>query len=178
MTYRALFCGGREWSAAASIMVKMSAVRDKHPDVVIVHGAGRGADQVAHACAEMLGVPVEAFPADWDNRPKHLAGPERNQRMLDSGVDAVYAFKQGFDRTMSRGGTEDMVRRATAAGVPCQVIERPFSDPSSAAIHSATGRNQDGMSTKCGLTSQHHSTCSGFQSAVTCEECRQMMEAQ
>lgn len=171
MTYRALFCGGREWSAAAPIMLKMSAVRDKHPDVVVVHGAGRGADMVANACAEMLGIEVEQFPAYWD-ADGHRAGPLRNERMLRSGVDAVYAFKRGFDRSMSRGGTEDMVRRALAAGVPCQIIEEDHVKES--IIHQSIGSDQTGTRTKCGLTQQHHSTCSGFQSAVTCPACLEL----
>lgn len=173
--YRVLFCGGREWSASGVVLDKLAAVQGKHPDLVLVHGAGRGADMVAAAAAEQLGIPTEAHPADWDNEGRS-AGPRRNQRMLDSGLDAVYAFKEGFDREMRSGGTEHMVRIARLAGVPCQVIDVVPPSQQPRIIHSTIAATAQGMSTKCGLTSQHHSTCSGFSSAVSCPTCLLMME--
>lgn len=38
--------------------------------------------------------------------------------------DVVLAFKNGFDHEMKKGGTEDMCRRAKAAGVPVYLIEK------------------------------------------------------
>lgn len=178
MTYRVLFCGGREWTAPGPIRLKLEGILERHPDVELVHGAGRGADLVAAAAAEDLGIPCHAFPADWDNEGR-AAGPLRNRRMLDFGIDAVYAFKRGFDRTMRRGGTEDMVRIALEAGIPTQVCEEDHTAsvtlPTAARVHLTIAANTDGHSTKCGLGSQHHSTCSGFQSAVTCPDCKELM---
>lgn len=55
-------------------------------------------------------VPVRVFKADWDKHGK-AAGPIRNQQMLDEGKpDLVLAFAGGK-------GTDDMCRRARAAGV-------------------------------------------------------------
>jgi hypothetical protein len=167
--YRVLFCGSRNWSAPEPIRIKLEGILEKHPNVELVHGAGRGADMIAGAVAESLGVPVHAFPADWDGEGLG-AGPLRNQRMLDFGVDAIYAFKEGFIRTMDRGGTEDMVRRGLEAGVPAQIIDT-VTVTTGTIIHQAIGRNSEGMTTSCGLERQHYSTCSGFASMVTCEEC-------
>lgn len=56
----------------------------------IVHGAARGADLIAGACALNLGFEVKAYPVDealdglWP-----AAGIRRNQRMLDSEPDVA-----------------------------------------------------------------------------------------
>lgn len=106
-----------------------------------------GADFLA-ACWADGSLPPEQhkrYPADW--RPGGVydpgAGPKRNQRMLDEGKpDVVVAFKDGFQRDpevpvlnmdgtrtgavirsrQAKGGTEDMVRRAKAAGIPVYIV--------------------------------------------------------
>jgi hypothetical protein len=88
----------------------------------------RGRDQFRKIFVEPHladGLWLETYPADWNNRPRHLAGPERNQLMLDKGADHVIAFFSagkvyGPDE---RGGTNDMVRRAHRAGVPVDIYE-------------------------------------------------------
>lgn len=175
MTYRVLFCGGREWTASGPIVDKLMMVGIKHPGLVLVHGAGRGADLIAAAAAEQLGMSVEAHPADWDAHGR-AAGPLRNHEMLASGLHAVYAFKVGFDKEMRSGGTEHMVRIALEAGVPCQVISSVPPSQQPRIVHQTIASSSEGTTTKCGLTRQHHSTCSGFQSAVSCPECLRRME--
>jgi hypothetical protein len=54
-------------------------------------------------------VPVEEYKADWDTYGKS-AGPIRNQKMLDTGIDYVIAFPGGR-------GTEHMKKIARKAGV-------------------------------------------------------------
>jgi hypothetical protein len=41
--------------------------------------------------------------------------------MLEMGPDLVVAFKVDFDHTLSRGGTENMIRIARDAGVPTEI---------------------------------------------------------
>jgi hypothetical protein len=78
----------------------------------VVHGGAKGADALAGRWADAREVNTEVFYADWARGKR--AGPERNQRMLDSKPDLVVAFPGGR-------GTADMVRRAKAAGI--EVIE-------------------------------------------------------
>lgn len=170
MTYRAIFCGSRNWDAPAPIFSKLNDVLEKHPDLVVVHGAGRGADLIADALCEWMEIPTDPHPADWDHLGPR-AGPMRNQRMLESGVDAVYAFKAGFCRSMEGGGTEDMVRRALDAFVPAMVIEDDNPSLPQPAIHLVKDRGGTGIITKCGLARQHTTTTTPFASAITCEEC-------
>lgn len=79
---------------------------------LVIHGAARGADALASQAATELGIPQQAFPADW-NRYGKSAGYVRNQQMLDEGrPDLVMAFYAG--RTP---GTSMMVNIARKAGV-------------------------------------------------------------
>jgi hypothetical protein len=175
--YRVIFCGHREWEWACPIMDKLIAVRIKHPDLEVVHGAGRGADLIAEAAAEFLGIPTDPHPADWGRGRR--GGPERNRKMAASGIEAVYAFKIGFDREMRSGGTEDMVSVALSSGVPCQVIDSVAPGQRFASImHLAVDRTDEGIRTKCGLRRQHATMATSFQSDVSCPKCRAEMGAE
>ena len=105
---RVLVCGGRDYAKADYV----SRVLDGLSVTTLVHGGARGADILAGHWALRHGVNTEVFYADWARGKR--AGPERNQRMLDSKPDLVVAFPGGR-------GTADMVRRAKAAGI--EVIE-------------------------------------------------------
>lgn len=115
-----LVCGSRDWTDAPTIVAWLSRLQET-VDVVIVHGACRGADQMAANCAKYFGYEVRAYPADWSRGPK--AGPERNQRMLDdSRPRRVLAFGIVDDAGNLSRGTADMVRRALKAGVPVTIV--------------------------------------------------------
>ena len=87
--------------------------------VTIVHGAARGADQLAAQAARELGMRVEGHRADWDTHGK-AAGAIRNQQMLDSGAQRVIAF---VDKPLDQSrGTAEMVARARNAGVATTII--------------------------------------------------------
>lgn len=105
MTTRYLICGGRDFQDYA-LMEKALRSLILHPeDALVIHGAARGADTLAHRWAQCHGVPAQAFPADWDTHGK-AAGPIRNRRMLDEGKpDVVIAFPGG-------PGTANMVAQA------------------------------------------------------------------
>jgi predicted Rossmann-fold nucleotide-binding protein len=123
---RILVCGGRAWGVyldsdteeqkatardqVASVVSALDAVRRKHGEIVIVHGAAQGADTAAWVWAARCGVPMDIHRADWDKHGRR-AGPIRNAEMLASGVDAVVAFPGGR-------GTADMVAKARKSGVP------------------------------------------------------------
>jgi hypothetical protein len=66
-----------------------------------------------------MGLPVESFPADWEQYGR-AAGPIRNQQMLEAKPDRVFAFHEDLEHSK---GTGDMVRRARKAGVPVEVIK-------------------------------------------------------
>ena len=113
---RILVCGGRNYADEKRVLSALKSVQDKRGLDCVIQGGAPGADQLAGAAGESIGVPVEVFPADWKTHGRK-AGPLRNQRMLEEGrPDGVIAFPGG-------SGTKDMVRRARAAGLPVWEIE-------------------------------------------------------
>ena len=112
---RVLVCGDRHWTDARKVWARMSTLPS---DTTVVEGDCSGADRLGAACATRLGIPVEAYPADWQ-RYGRAAGPVRNQQMLDTGIDLVLAFHSNLAASK---GTADMVRRARLAGVMVEVV--------------------------------------------------------
>ena len=113
---RVLICGSRDWTDAELIRRVVARLPE---DAIVIHGAARGADHLAERAALARGLVVYPFPADWTTYGK-AAGPRRNQQMLDEGCpDVCVAFRlDGESR-----GTDDMIRRALADGVPVYVVD-------------------------------------------------------
>lgn len=129
---RVLVCGSREWDDEAAVSVVLHGVahravrRGARPsDVVLVHGAARGADTCAETVGRELGFEVVGFPADWEGWAargnRNGAGPDRNRRMLEEGrPTVVFAFTDA--PLGARSGTWHMVGLSRAAGVPTYVL--------------------------------------------------------
>jgi hypothetical protein len=101
---------------------------DLQPEVVI-EGEAKGADTLARQAAEYFGIPVLAYPANWD-RYGAAAGPIRNRQMLMEGCpDAVVAFHNDIQTSK---GTKNMIAQALKQGLlvmvytekGCQTIYR------------------------------------------------------
>jgi len=107
-----LVCGGRAYADRENLTAVLDRLREDCPTLRLMHGGGFGADALAGAWAALRGVPCDVYPADWSKGRR--AGPMRNERMLarlrGETAPLVVAFPGGR-------GTEDMVRRARAAGI-------------------------------------------------------------
>ncbi len=104
---RILVCGCRDWTNPGMIMKVLQAQGDGH---TLIEGGAKGADTQARAAARVLGWDVETYEAEWE-RLSSMAGPIRNQQMLDEGKpDLVIAFWDG-----SSAGTLNMIRKAVRA---------------------------------------------------------------
>lgn len=90
------------------------------PEVVVISGACRGPDRWAVEAAKARGLATEEFEPDLVGcKQRHDFTKryyERNQRVIDA-CDSVVAFVAS-DR---KGGTEDTIKRARAAGKPVDV---------------------------------------------------------
>lgn len=123
-----LACGGREWSDPRPIRQALACIAINNlrfpgrESITVLHGGARGADKLVGTIAHSLGLRVRVEIADWVDRGRG-AGHERNRRMLDLNPSIVLAFKDGFDRTMRAGGTENMCRIAIGAGVSVILYE-------------------------------------------------------
>ena len=129
---RVLVCGSREWTDYEIVETVLDGYfrEEFGAGALVIEGGAAGADRCARAYCGLADVEHLTFPADWEKHGK-AAGPIRNQRMLDEGKpDVVIAFKDGFQRDqrgassnwLAPGGTEDLVRRAKAAGIPVYVV--------------------------------------------------------
>jgi len=112
---RVLACGGRDDADREFLFAELSALHAATPLTLVIPRAAKGADRMAGEWAESVGVPVAAFPADW-TRSRNPAGPRRNAQPRVAGTpDLVVAFPGGT-------GTANMMRQATAAGVPVRTV--------------------------------------------------------
>jgi hypothetical protein len=112
MPRRILVTGGRsnyDWLTVEKAILEHCVQGD-----VIVHGAASGVDSLARQM--VLYNPdfftEDPFPAEWKVNGVYNAnaGPERNKRMLESGITGALVFA-------GERGTADMVRQLKAAGV-------------------------------------------------------------
>jgi len=118
---RVLVCGGRQYDRELALSLVMDDLYLPRGSVIIQGGA-RGADKLAREWAATNGCEVLTFAAEWQ-RYGAAAGPLRNQRMIDEGrPDYVVAFP-------GNRGTDDMMRRARAAGLRVILADRS-SNPS------------------------------------------------
>lgn len=85
------------------------------PNVEIVSGAARGADELGEIYATKHDLSIRCFPADWDKYGKS-AGPRRNKQMAEY-ADACVVFWDGKSK-----GTKSMIQFATELGLPTRVV--------------------------------------------------------
>lgn len=133
MGRRILVCGGRDFANPATkppetrkedVDRELALMRSVlHPiafgpegsDITLIHGYAKGADRAAKKMWEGWERLTEGYRADW-KRHGNGAGPRRNQKMLDTGIDEVIAFPGGK-------GTLDMCQRSERAGVPVTRVD-------------------------------------------------------
>jgi hypothetical protein len=114
MSERLLVTGGQDYADAERMAIYLDALHGSREIALLIHGASRGADELADAWAKSRGVPVQSCPADWDAHGRS-AGPIRDTIMLvDHCPTLMLAFPGGR-------GTANMVKKAREYGVP--VIE-------------------------------------------------------
>lgn len=117
---RLLVCGSRLWADYAKVEEVLGRVTADVDEVVLIHGAARGADRMAADVARKRGWTVESHRAEWE-RAGRGAGMARNRRMLLTGrPDFVVAFID--ERARPSKGTRDMIRRAKEAGLHGLVV--------------------------------------------------------
>lgn len=124
--YRVIVCGGRDEGedVLPLLFALLTGLAKQYGRrLVVVHGGARCIDSTAGVMARRLGVRYEEYPADWAKDGRYSAGPIRNQKMLGLGADLVVGLKAKFNWRLDKGGTEDMIRRAHEAGVPCFVLQ-------------------------------------------------------
>lgn len=102
MSLRVCVCGGRYYTHKDRVWTLLDIIRQTDKDIIIICGGAKGADSLAWDWALDRGVRHEIYVAEWKKHGRS-AGPIRNQKMLDLGIDLLIAMPGGV-------GTEHMVK--------------------------------------------------------------------
>lgn len=118
---KVLITGSRDWDNIERVLEVLEGIKKRFgDDVVVIHGACRGADTIAGEVAKELFKPKpRSYPADWKKygRP---AGVIRNQQMIDEEhvvdepIDLCVAFHDDIENST---GTKDCASRAKKAAI-------------------------------------------------------------
>jgi hypothetical protein len=135
---RIIITGSRTWTDVAAIEAVLLPILAAHPDAVLVNGFAGGVDRIGDRVWRQAGGRTERHPigarewrqacrGDCDHGPRPTRydgsdfcpspGPRRNQRMADGGGDLCVAFRMPG----KSNGTDDMIARARAAGIPVEM---------------------------------------------------------
>lgn len=119
--FKILITGSRDWDDKEAIEKRIT-IHTKHMnphDVLIIHGAARGADSLSGEVAKDYGYKLSVHPAEWEKYGKHEAGGLRNQKMVNLKPDICLAFP-----LKDSIGTYDCIRRARKAGIITEVYRK------------------------------------------------------
>lgn len=150
MTRYLLVCGSRKWEERTPIERELGQLVSDvaiggEDDVRVLHGGARGADKLAGAVAEAMGLRVKVMEADWRQHDPAwcrcsrqqmaergycaMAGHKRNRAMLDlllaRRADGALVSVMAFVAAAKLGdspGTHNMVSSAHAKAVPVQIV--------------------------------------------------------
>lgn len=96
-----IIAGGRNYVFTGADIDRLDRIHKAKPATEVVSGRASGADAEGERWARFNGIPVKAFPADWEVYGRK-AGPIRNKAMAQY-ADAVALFPGGK-------GTRSMLR--------------------------------------------------------------------
>jgi hypothetical protein len=105
------FAGGLDCNEHDRIWDALDKAREKHPDMVLLHGGSpRGAERIAACWAENRKVTQIAFKPDW-NRHAKAAPFRRNDQLLSVMPYGLIVFP-------GSGITENLADKARRLGIP------------------------------------------------------------
>lgn len=114
-----LVCGSRSWTDKdwiADVMADLVTL----PNVEIIHGGARGADQLAGEVAKMIyGFPIRVFRPDYERHGRSWAPKQRNLDMLTERPNLVLAFQCN-----GSSGTQHTIDQARRRGISVQVYTK------------------------------------------------------
>lgn len=106
--YKTIIAGSRDGVEFKHVLIAISLCGW---DIsTVVSGTARGADRFGEEWASLNNIPIERYPADWDNNKK-AAGYIRNIEMADN-AEALIALWDGESR-----GTKHMITVAKRKGL-------------------------------------------------------------
>lgn len=99
---KAIIAGSRECTNKEQIFAILDEMLKSFDITEVVCGMARGVDLIGKEWADLKGITVKKFPAEWDKYGRS-AGPIRNKQMADY-ADGLFTFWDGDSR-----GTKNMI---------------------------------------------------------------------
>lgn len=118
---RLLVFGSRTFTDRSYVYGTLDSVHNDYPVSVLIEGEAAGADTLAADWARSREIPIEAYPANW-NEHGRAAGPIRNRQMLVEGQpELAVCF---VDKSLeSSKGSKNMYDQLMKADIQCFVYE-------------------------------------------------------
>ena len=115
---RIIIAGSRNYTDEADFFARMNTIVSKNPwlqeTTEVVSGTARGVDQLGERWAELYGISITKFPADWSKYGRS-AGFRRNAEMAQH-ADGLVAFWDGVSP-----GTASMIDLAKGRGLKVHI---------------------------------------------------------
>lgn len=105
---RTIIAGSRDITNITSVY--RAIAESEFTITLVLSGCARGVDELGEQYADYMNIPIQRFPANWDEYGKS-AGYIRNQLMADS-ADALIAVWDGVSK-----GTKHMIDIAHKKGL-------------------------------------------------------------
>jgi hypothetical protein len=117
---RIAFTGGTECNDVDAIWAALDKAREKHPDIVLLHGGSpRGAERIAACWADNRKVAQVVYKPDW-TREGRAAPFKRNDRLLEALPIGVIVFP-------GSGISANLADKAKKIGIPVWRFGKPSS---------------------------------------------------
>lgn len=115
--FRVVVAGSRNFQDKKLLFLKLDHfLQNKNPDEIeIISGTARGADMMGEEYAQVRGLKIKRFPAEWKKFGKG-AGYIRNEQMA-AYADALVAFWDGHSV-----GTQHMISICRKKNIPIRVV--------------------------------------------------------
>lgn len=113
---KTIIAGSRDFNDYRLLLKQVDYYRLHKNDITeVVSGCAKGADELGERYANENGIPIKAFPADW-NQYKKSAGPIRNREMAQY-AEVLIAVWDGKSR-----GTKNMIDEMNKLKKPVFII--------------------------------------------------------
>jgi hypothetical protein len=117
-SFRIIIAGGRSFDDFDLLKTKLNLYFSKLDlsDLEIVSGGAKGADSLGESYANINGIKLKRFPADW-NKYGQGAGYRRNSEMANY-ANGLIAFWDGRSK-----GTLHMINLAKSKGIAVKIVK-------------------------------------------------------
>ena len=114
--------GSRDWTDAGAVHQTLDAMKERYPDMVLIHGGGAGAAEIARSWASARGVDQILYKPQWNKHGKRAAPIRRNEEILKQKPHAIVSFN-------GPGDPEHIAMEGKRRGIPVTVVQDPALTP-------------------------------------------------